>query len=67
MVHCDCYICRKTERDEDNNKKTGVTTHVSVRPTHSPAWLEMLTLNLDDKKADNESEYRQYTLYSKTV
>lgn len=48
-------LCRKTKSMEDGNKKSHVVTHASVRPTHVPTWEEMLTLNLDEKTAEDES------------
>ena len=43
---------RKTKKDADLDKKTGIVTHVSQRPTHSPSWEEMVTLNLNEKSED---------------
>ena len=50
-------IYRKKGKDEELDKKTGLATHVALRPTHSPIWEEMLTLNVDGKKTEDESKY----------
>ncbi|XP_045214999.2 coiled-coil domain-containing protein 33-like isoform X2 [Mercenaria mercenaria] len=48
------YAVVKTKKLEDSNKKSSAVTHASVRPTHSPSWEEMVTLNLDEKTAEDE-------------
>lgn len=45
----------KTKLQEDGSKKSTAVTHASIRPTHSPSWEEMVTLNIDEKTAEDQS------------
>ena len=53
-------LCSKTKTDDDADKKTGVVSHVSQRPTHSPYWGESVTVNMDGDKAGDESKYHDF-------
>ena len=58
---CESCFFRKTQKLEDNNTKSDAVTHASVRPTHAPSWEEMVTLGVDAKTAEDESN--QICLY----
>ncbi|XP_060578931.1 coiled-coil domain-containing protein 33-like isoform X2 [Ruditapes philippinarum] len=49
------YAVVKTKKLEDNNTKSDAVTHTSVRPTHAPSWEEMVTLNINQKTAEDET------------
>ena len=50
------FLCRKTKHDDDVGLKARAKTHASVRPTHVPSWEEMISVEIDDAKAENEGD-----------
>ena len=48
--------CRKTKHDDDVGLKARAKTHAAVRPTHVPSWEEMISVEIDDAKAENEGD-----------
>ncbi|KAL8610514.1 hypothetical protein ACOMHN_060434 [Nucella lapillus] len=49
------YVTLKTRHDDDMSLKARAKTHAVVKPTHTPSWEEMLTVQIDDAKAENEA------------
>ncbi|KAK7113750.1 coiled-coil domain-containing protein 33-like [Littorina saxatilis] len=49
------YVTLKTRHDDDVGAKARAKTHASVRPTHVPSWEELVSLEIDDAKAENEA------------
>ena len=47
---------RKTKPEDEKKVKVQSRTHCTIHPTHAPAWEEMITMELDEKKAPDESE-----------
>ncbi|XP_074647893.1 coiled-coil domain-containing protein 33-like isoform X2 [Tubulanus polymorphus] len=48
------FAIAKTKTDEDFSKKSPAVTHSAKRPTYSPTWEEMVTLEVEDIKGKDE-------------
>ncbi|XP_025091003.1 coiled-coil domain-containing protein 33-like isoform X2 [Pomacea canaliculata] len=48
------YVILKTKHDDDIGVKARAKTHAVVRPTHVPSWEEMISVEVDEPKSENE-------------
>lgn len=56
MTIFDFTFCRKTKHDDDIGVKARAKTHAVVRPTHVPSWEEMISVEVDEPKSENEGK-----------
>ncbi|XP_041364165.1 coiled-coil domain-containing protein 33-like, partial [Gigantopelta aegis] len=49
------YVSIKTKSEDAKKVKVESRTHCTIHPTHAPAWEEMITMELDEKKAPDET------------
>lgn len=54
---CLSVFPRKTKHEDDVGLKARAKTHAVVRPTHVPSWEEMICVEIDDVKSENEGLY----------